>query len=120
MKKFINKSRDYYGCLSINAKVMLIFFVVTLSVTFTVGLFLYYKAADMVEDEATATLLGMLDQTAIGVNNIQMHVEDTCFRMYTSLGLRAVFQRDSINYAYRQQVADYFTLVDIYSANRAD
>jgi two-component system sensor histidine kinase YesM len=112
--------QSQYEHLRIGTKFMLIFLVVIFMVVVTVSSFLCGKAARMVKEETTTTLLGLLDQTAVQVDSVFDRVEDACFRMYTGLSLRSVFQQEPDDYPYRQQVEDYYTLVDIYSANMAN
>lgn len=118
--ELLEKGKEIYGSLRIRTKIMVIFFVVTLSVVVTVSVFLYSRAAKLVEEEAEDTIIGLLDQTAISAGNVMVRVEDICFRMYTNQSLRNIFQTRTEKYSYWQQMEDYYTLTDIYNANMAD
>lgn len=120
IRKILAIWNKMYGTLRIRTKIMMIFFVVTLSVVVTVSIFLYSRAADMVEAEAEDTIIGLLDQTAISAGNVMDRVEDICFRMYTNQSLRNIFQTKVEKYSYWQQMEDYYTLTDIYNTNMAD
>ena len=121
MKQWMNNIRNTlhnnWDKLGIQKKTLLFFLSFALFVISIPSIFLTKSATKSIRTETTATLMEILDQTAIKVNYTFNQVEDCCFRMRTDWDLLDIYFRDKANYDYKQQNKDYYSLMDIYSSN---
>ena len=111
------KFSGYFG---IQYKLLTVYLVAMVTVVTLGTTFLYLKTYDLVEQETLSVYQGLVEQIDINIESVLYRVEDSSFRMYTNLEFADIFRRDRMNYPYKQQFKDYYTLIDNYSANRTN
>ncbi len=112
--------RKIYLRQKLSVKINVIYIAVATVVTIVISLFLFLRSSKIIEQEKRQTLAGFLNQTSQNMDYIYGRVEDTCMRLYTTVSLRSVFLKNPDDYPHEQQIADYFTLTDIYGSNMSN
>lgn len=110
----------WYDRQKIAVKFMLIFAAVLLVTILATSIVMYRRASDIIGQETENTMAGLMEQAVLSTEDLYDKVEDVCFRMYTMPSLGAIFLRDSADYSYNEQVADYYALAEIYNAQMAN
>lgn len=110
----------WYDRQKIAVKFMLIFAAVLLVTILATSIVMYRRASDIIGQETENTMAGLMEQAVLSTEDLYDKVEDVCFRMYTMPSLGAIFLRDSDDYSYNEQVADYYALAEIYNAQMAN
>lgn len=104
----------------LSVKINLIYIAAVTIVTMAICSFLFVRASGIIEQGKRQALTGLLNQSSQNMDYIYGRVEDTCLRLYTTVSLKSVFLKNPEDYPHEQQIADYFTLTDIYGSNMSN